>query len=91
MINQYEVSQELGNSLSNQANLTVVVDTTNPEKSAYVMRSFAGEKLKIPPFVFKRKDLVRQSDADLIHGEIELMRKMVHPNLQMIRDVSLQL
>jgi len=87
MINQYEVTQEFGNSVSDQANLTVVIDTTDPEKSAYVMRSFPGEKLKLPPFVFKRQDMIAKSDADLIHLEIYLMRKMVHPNLQLIRDV----
>lgn len=89
MINQYEVSQELSNAISDQANLTVVIDTTNPDKESYLMRSFSGEKLKVPPFVLKRKDVSKQSEADLIHLEIELMRKMVHPNLQMIRDVSI--
>ena len=89
MINQYEVTQEFGNSLTDQANLTVVIDTTDTEKSLYVMRSFPGEKLKVPPFVFKRKDLLAKSDADKIHLEIELMRKMVHPNLQLIRDVRI--
>lgn len=89
IINQYEVKQEFGNSVTDQSNLTVVIDTTSPDKSAHVMKSFPGEKLKVPPFVLRRRDMARRSEeADLIHFEIELMRKMVHPNLQMIRDVS---
>ena len=89
MINQYEVTQEFGDSIVDKSHLTVVIDTTDPERCAYVMRSFPGEKLKVPPFYLRRKGTFISSDANKIHLEIELMRKMVHPNLQLIRDVSL--
>jgi hypothetical protein len=90
MINQFEVLQEVEVAGASGAlgSVTVVRDNSNADKISYAMKSFQGEKLAVSPFIFQRRGTKKHSEADMIHSEIQLMRKMVHPNLQTIRDVS---